>query len=276
MQHKCSSATSLGKRKEKEGANVREVGDIPPTQEIRPEMVEHNCHGVRAYLSAAFVESELLFLKIVRGKYSKQKEWNTDLEEERWTRVSADIVKGLIHVVPKHDAGDDAAEAVCCVRLPTMNDQSREEVSSTVGYDCGLFVLTFKELLSMNIGGLYFEQRDMRYMKDKCLLSLLQGKISQFPNALQDEMLPPSSSVNGLTAHTYMSSPLAAVQPNSASTLQCLKSWTESCMTFIVVQRTPSSGCCLEFQSTRVKMCAYTFRIVEALHECHFGQTCAP
>ena len=48
-----------------------------------------------------------------------------------------------------------------------------------------LFVLAFIDFLSMNVGGLYFEQGDVKSMTDKYLLSLLQGKIAHFLNALQ-------------------------------------------------------------------------------------------
>ncbi|KAJ8431991.1 hypothetical protein Cgig2_005920 [Carnegiea gigantea] len=53
------------------------------------------------------------------------------------------------------------------------------------GHDCGVFVMVFMGLISMSSKPLLFNQRYVHHIWDKLLVSLLQGKIAHFPNALQ-------------------------------------------------------------------------------------------
>lgn len=53
------------------------------------------------------------------------------------------------------------------------------------GHDCVVFVMVFMDLISMNNKPLLFNQQYVRHMRDKLLVSLLQGKIAHFPDALQ-------------------------------------------------------------------------------------------
>jgi len=55
------------------------------------------------------------------------------------------------------------------------------------GHAYGVFVLAFLYLLSLNVDGLYFDQADVRYMREKCILSLVQGKIAHFSDTVQDK-----------------------------------------------------------------------------------------
>ncbi|KAJ8432188.1 hypothetical protein Cgig2_013730 [Carnegiea gigantea] len=51
------------------------------------------------------------------------------------------------------------------------------------GHDCGVYMLTFMDLLSIRADGLYFGQPYVRQTRDKLLLSLLQGNVAHFPQA---------------------------------------------------------------------------------------------
>jgi len=53
------------------------------------------------------------------------------------------------------------------------------------GHDCGLYVMTFMDVLSMKTDRLYFDPSYARNMRDLCLLSILQGKVAHFPDALR-------------------------------------------------------------------------------------------
>ncbi|KAJ8437548.1 hypothetical protein Cgig2_017901 [Carnegiea gigantea] len=53
------------------------------------------------------------------------------------------------------------------------------------GHDCSVFIMVFMDLISMSSKPLLFNQRYVRHMRDKLLVSLLQGKIAHFPDALR-------------------------------------------------------------------------------------------
>ena len=40
------------------------------------------------------------------------------------------------------------------------------------------------DVLSIRTDGLYFHQGDVRHMRDLCLLSIIQGEVAHFPDAL--------------------------------------------------------------------------------------------
>ena len=45
--------------------------------------------------------------------------------------------------------------------------------------------MAFMDVLSIKTDGLHFHQDDVRHMRDLCLLSIVDGKIAHFPDALQ-------------------------------------------------------------------------------------------
>ena len=53
------------------------------------------------------------------------------------------------------------------------------------GYDCGVYVMAFMDVLSIKTDGLHFHQDDVHDMRDLCLLSIVDGKIAHFLDALQ-------------------------------------------------------------------------------------------
>lgn len=50
------------------------------------------------------------------------------------------------------------------------------------GYDCGVYVMVFADLLSMSVQEIVL---DAHHMRDNLLLSLILGRIAHFPTALQ-------------------------------------------------------------------------------------------
>ena len=53
------------------------------------------------------------------------------------------------------------------------------------GHDCGVYVMAFMDVLSIKTDALYFDSMYVPHMRDLCLLSILDGKIAHFPEALQ-------------------------------------------------------------------------------------------
>ena len=45
--------------------------------------------------------------------------------------------------------------------------------------------MAFMDVLSIRMDGLYFHQADVRHMRDLCLLSIIEGEVAHFPDALQ-------------------------------------------------------------------------------------------
>jgi len=52
------------------------------------------------------------------------------------------------------------------------------------GYGCSVYVMMFMDLLSLNTDQLHFDAKYVAHARDKLLLSLLQGSIARFPDAL--------------------------------------------------------------------------------------------
>ena len=52
------------------------------------------------------------------------------------------------------------------------------------GYDCGVYVMMFMDLLSLNTDQLHFDAKYVGHARDKLLLSLLQGSVAHFLDAL--------------------------------------------------------------------------------------------
>uniref|UniRef100_A0A7C8YVL5 Ubiquitin-like protease family profile domain-containing protein n=1 Tax=Opuntia streptacantha TaxID=393608 RepID=A0A7C8YVL5_OPUST len=52
------------------------------------------------------------------------------------------------------------------------------------GYDCGVFVMAFMDLISIRATGWQFTQANVRQFRDKCLLSLVRGRITHFPRTV--------------------------------------------------------------------------------------------
>ena len=52
------------------------------------------------------------------------------------------------------------------------------------GYDCGVFVMAFMDLISIRATGWQFTQANVRLFRDKCLLSLVRGRIAHFPRTV--------------------------------------------------------------------------------------------
>ncbi|KAJ8423070.1 hypothetical protein Cgig2_009339 [Carnegiea gigantea] len=48
-------------------------------------------------------------------------------------------------------------------------------------YDCGVFMMMFMDLLSLKGKGIFIEQGDMRLVREKLLVSLLNGEVCHFP-----------------------------------------------------------------------------------------------
>ena len=49
------------------------------------------------------------------------------------------------------------------------------------GHDCGIFVMASMDLMFIKSEGWSFSQGNVRQYTDKCLLSLMQGRIVGFP-----------------------------------------------------------------------------------------------
>ncbi|KAJ8428407.1 hypothetical protein Cgig2_024553 [Carnegiea gigantea] len=49
------------------------------------------------------------------------------------------------------------------------------------GYDCGVFVMVFMDVLALQEDTLCFSQDDIRALRDKCLTDLLRGRIRNLP-----------------------------------------------------------------------------------------------
>uniref|UniRef100_A0A7C8ZNM0 Ubiquitin-like protease family profile domain-containing protein n=1 Tax=Opuntia streptacantha TaxID=393608 RepID=A0A7C8ZNM0_OPUST len=58
------------------------------------------------------------------------------------------------------------------------------------GYDCGVYVMVLLDLISMRAEKVEFDPQHVRQVRDKLLLSLLQGKIAHFPGALLPYTVP--------------------------------------------------------------------------------------
>jgi len=71
---------------------------------------------------------------------------------------------------------------VSTIRIPSIASPYASLFRS--GHDCGVFVMAFMDVLSIRTDGLYFHQRDVRHMRDLCLLSIIQGEVAHFPDAL--------------------------------------------------------------------------------------------
>jgi len=74
--------------------------------------------------------------------------------------------------------------SVILLGLPVNVCGVRGGCSCCSGHDCGVFVMVLMDLLSMRADKVVFDQQHVRHVRDKLLLSLLQGKIAHFPDAL--------------------------------------------------------------------------------------------
>ncbi|KAJ8431548.1 hypothetical protein Cgig2_029577 [Carnegiea gigantea] len=52
------------------------------------------------------------------------------------------------------------------------------------GHDCGVYVMVFMDLLSLGVKQPILPQRYVRQVRDNLLLSLLQGQVAHFPEAM--------------------------------------------------------------------------------------------
>lgn len=52
------------------------------------------------------------------------------------------------------------------------------------GHDCGVYLLMFMDLFSINTDGLVFGAQYVRHARDKLLLSFLLGRVAHFLDAL--------------------------------------------------------------------------------------------
>lgn len=64
------------------------------------------------------------------------------------------------------------------VGWPVLNSSCPTQ---TNGYDCGVFVMMFMDVLALYEDTLCFSLDDMRVLRDKCLTDLLRGQIRNFP-----------------------------------------------------------------------------------------------
>jgi len=80
--------------------------------------------------------------------------------------------KSSLSLIPPH----------CCAPHPFSWPHALRLCS---GYDCGVYVMAFMDVLSIKTDGLHFHPSDVRHMRDLCLLSIVDGKIAHFPDALQ-------------------------------------------------------------------------------------------
>lgn len=77
--------------------------------------------------------------------------------------------------------------AVALLRTSTLGDALRwdmarvECVQQDNGYDCGVFVMAFMDLISVRADSWCFQQQNVRHFKEKCLANLLKGDIRNFP-----------------------------------------------------------------------------------------------
>ncbi|KAJ8447211.1 hypothetical protein Cgig2_030442 [Carnegiea gigantea] len=55
------------------------------------------------------------------------------------------------------------------------------------GHNCGMYVMALMDVLSLKTVGLHLEQGNVLYMREKCRLSILLGKIAHFPEAYVGE-----------------------------------------------------------------------------------------
>ena len=46
--------------------------------------------------------------------------------------------------------------------------------------------MAFMDVLSIRTDGLYFDQAGVPHIRDLCLLSIMDGQVTHFPDALQD------------------------------------------------------------------------------------------
>jgi len=52
------------------------------------------------------------------------------------------------------------------------------------GYDCGVFVVIYMDLLALKVESMCFTQKDVRMLWDKCPADILSGTIRNFPVSL--------------------------------------------------------------------------------------------
>ena len=73
----------------------------------------------------------------------------------------------------------------CLRRLLCLASALKLQLFHFSGHDCGVYVMAFMDILSMNTHTLPFERGYVHNVREKFLLSILQGKISHFPEALE-------------------------------------------------------------------------------------------
>ena len=74
--------------------------------------------------------------------------------------------------------------SVILLGLPVNVCGVRGGSSCCSGHDCGVFVMVLLDLISMRLEQVVFDQQHVRHVRKKLLLSLLEGKIAHFPDAL--------------------------------------------------------------------------------------------
>jgi len=79
----------------------------------------------------------------------------------------------LRYCLPLHSCTCQLPWLTLCIVVPLRS-----------GYDCGVFVMAFIDLISIRATAWQFTQAHVRQFRDKCLLSLLTGRIGHFPRTL--------------------------------------------------------------------------------------------
>ena len=52
------------------------------------------------------------------------------------------------------------------------------------GYNCYVFIMIYMDLLALKVDSQYFTQKDIRMLREKCLIDILKGEIGNFPESL--------------------------------------------------------------------------------------------
>ncbi|KAJ8421711.1 hypothetical protein Cgig2_032909 [Carnegiea gigantea] len=162
---------------------------------------------------------------------------NIDLEEAGWTHVLADFVKGLIYVIPKHNAGDHAGKyylrglpliytraffnrgsILLELLMPLFDDPGKHWLLMTINLERRRYVMYD------------FLAQDDQSQEEKAVAGPWDKRHAIIPGwmgkcqGLRGDIF---ASVDGLMTHTYTSFLVAIVRANSTSTSPRSKSWTD-------------------------------------------------